>query len=186
MEATSNEEDSGQEWVKTAQPWARFWARIVDITVLSLPVGLVIGILFPTFATSMADKGNSQANLFGLLILPLVLLLDAAIISITGSSIGKSLAGIRVETQAHEKLPMETSLKRNLLLWVKGLILGLPLFSLIGYWNGYKEVQESGSTSWDKDTSTQMVDVGGNLVRTSLTAILAILCLAFSNALSRM
>jgi uncharacterized RDD family membrane protein YckC len=156
-----------------ARAWPRFWARLFDIVLYSLPVGLVAGLLAPGLFTSL-PAGRAGDILAGLLALPIVMIIDALVISYFGTSPGKAIAGLKVETFDGKKLSVETSLRRNLLVYLKGLGLGLPVICLVTYSQSYTAVRDDGTASWDDDTGTRVLGSSSNEVRTVLVAVLAL------------
>jgi uncharacterized RDD family membrane protein YckC len=78
------------------------------------------------------------------------------VISFFGTSAGKAIAGLRVQTTDREKLSLEIALRRNLLLYVKGFFLGVPLLILAGYIKSYQDMRERGFTTWDEDTGSRV------------------------------
>lgn len=154
--------------------WARFWARGFDTLIYALPTAFLVGLAFPSFFTGslFTEPGGEYA--LGVLLLPLVMIVDALVIAITGTSPGKAIAGLSVRDSDNNNPSIELSLKRNLLLYIKGLVLGLPLFSLIGYISGYNAMKKNNATSWDESTGTRVYCSDGESSRTVLIAILFI------------
>jgi uncharacterized RDD family membrane protein YckC len=169
-----------------AGPWPRFWARLLDLQLYSIPVILVLALLFPEFVSSKWFEGPGGDFLLGGLCLPFAMAIDATILSMTGSSVGKGIAGIFLASTDGQRLPLERSLVRNAHLWLKGLVLGIPLLALIGYSNGYNDLQNSNSTSWDRDTDSRVYSSSNETWRTWVVAVLAIFLYSVGNTLSRM
>lgn len=167
------EEQQG-DYVAEAWPWARFCARTFDYCLLSLILGGALGFVAPSATDLPIFTGQLGEYLFGLLTLPFALLLDALIQSVIGTTPGKALAGIRVETLDHGLLSLRQSLRRNMLVYLRGFILGLPILVLVGYSNGYRRVSNFQPTSWDEDLGTRVYERGSNIVRTFLTGVLVI------------
>lgn len=168
-----------------ARPWSRFWARQIDIILYSFVGGFLFALAFPASVNAVVELPAGQL-LLGILLLPFVLVLDAAVLSLTGGSIGKLLAGIRLETMNGERPSLETALRRNLILWTRGLWLGLPLLVLIGYSKAYGDVQADGRTVWDEATGTVVADGSGNELRTVLVGAVAIGLMLLDRALASM
>ena len=174
------------EDTRLATAWPRFWARIFDISIYSVPAALLLGIVFPSFFGSSAFQGPAGNLVSGMVILPFSMIIDATIISFFGSSPGKAIAGLYVAGLDQERLSFETSFRRNALVYLKGMVFGLPLFSLIGYVNGQSAIRDHGMTSWDEDTETRVYSSSNNFGRTFLIGILAFIALGLNNALSKM
>ena len=157
-----------------AWPWPRFWARIFDTFLYSVPIGALLGLVFPTLFEADWTQGRFGAYVLGFLALPLVMVLDAAVIAMTGTSPGKAIAGLRVLDLDRQKLTFETAARRNLQVYWKGLAIGIPLLNLVAYGSGYTDVKETGLTTWDQDTDTRVFVVDGSEYRTIFIAVLAI------------
>lgn len=167
-----------------ARPWSRFWARIFDIFLYSFPIGLALGLIFPTLFEASWTQGRAGAYVLGFLALPLVMILDAAVIAMTGTSPGKAIAGLKVRDLDGRKLTFETAARRNLQVYWKGLAIGLPILNLVAYGSGYSAVKEAGLTSWDEDTGTRVLAVEGGEYRIVLIAIFAIGAMAIDRYLA--
>lgn len=168
-----------------ARPWPRFWARIFDVFLYSIPASIILALAFPSFFAA-AESPGANPFIAGMVILPLVMVLDAVIVSLMGTSPGKAIAGLYVAATDESKLNLETSLKRGGLVYLKGLVLGLPLLNLIGYASGYSAVKENGVTSWDQDTDSRVYSSASSGGRTVLVGVLAVFLVGVMNALAKM
>lgn len=168
-----------------ASPWARFWARQIDVVLYSLPAAFALGSLFPTLFVGEAFSRPGGEFVAGMIVLPLGLLIDAVVLGMTGSSPGKALAGIYLATEGAAKVPLGLSLRRSTQMYVQGLVFGIPLIAAIGYIAAHADVKEHGTTKWDRATETNVYAGSNNIVRTVLTGAIALLALGVSNALGR-
>lgn len=155
-----------------AGAWTRLWARALDLTVVSFPIAFLIGILFPTFFAAPVFAGPAGDLLANLFIIPLALIADACIVSIWGRSLGKLVAGLVVRDRNGEKPSLDVALSRNLRVYFRGYVMGIPLLNLVGFVSAYNSVAANGTTSWDDETDTYVVAVGNSTGRTVLTAAL--------------
>ena len=167
-----------------ARAWPRFWARVFDVTIYSLVVGLILGLLFPSLFMATWLQGRGGALLLGVLLLPVIMVVDAAVIAWTGTSPGKAIAGLRVRDINSEKLSLESSLTRNIQVYVKGLVFGLPLLCLIGYSNGFNQVKDGGITAWDEDSESRVIATDPSEWRTFLIGALGIAAIVLDRALA--
>lgn len=172
QEAVETEDD--ESWA-LARPWPRFWARMFDLLIYALPLGFLLGLVFPQLFYMDLFAGQFGELILGMLILPLVMLLDAAVLSIFQTSPGKAIAGLRVVRADGQAMDMEKSINRNLRCYVQGLALGVPLVNLATYIAGYNRVEESGTAAWDDATDTRVWGRTDSGVRTVIVAVLVIL-----------
>src|SRR5262247_3675210 len=72
--------------VKVVRPWIRYWARMFDLTVFSLPVAFGLGVVAPNlFSGLVADQ------LFGISLLFVWVFVEALLLSLFGTTPGKWL-----------------------------------------------------------------------------------------------
>jgi uncharacterized RDD family membrane protein YckC len=162
------------KWLGLATPWARYWARFLDIQINNLALALLVRNFFPVLVSKPIFYGTGGSYILGLLLLPASLILDAACQAIVGTTIGKAITGIRVETIDHRKLSIDVAMRRNLSVYLRGLILGLPLISFAGCLLAYNHIQKYRITTWDAALFTRAYNVGGNIARTTIAAIIMI------------
>lgn len=127
--------------VKQIRPWVRFWARLIDITVVSIFVGLLVGILIPH---------GLDWELFSIFIRIIsAILLEAFLLSTWGMTLGKSLLQVYVRDTQGRKLNFSQAIKRCISAWTWGLGFGIPVVSLILAYMSYERIQETGVARWD-------------------------------------
>lgn len=163
------------ESLDLARPWPRLWARSFDVLVYALPVGMIIGMLFPQLFYYEIFQGPFGDLAAGIVVLPVIMVIDAVIISLTGTSPGKAIAGLRVVTMEARKPSMETSLMRNIRCYFQGLAAGIPLANFITYVLSYQRVREQDTAWWDDATDTRVMSVANDGTRTWAIAICFIL-----------
>ena len=159
--------------IELAKAWPRFWARLLDITILSFPVGMLIGLLFPSLMV-MDLSPRVFEIVVGMIALPLVLVVDALLLSLLGTSPGKAIVGLKVVDMEMRKLSTEAALRRNVLLYLKGLAGGIPLLNLIGYGKGHADLAERGFTTWDEATDSRVIENGYHIARATVAAVVVI------------
>jgi RDD family protein len=76
--------------------------------------------------------------------------LNAALIGFTGSSLGKWLFGVRVDSQDGRPIGFGKALLRELSVWVQGMGLGIPVVNVITFWLSYSRLEKNGATPWDE------------------------------------
>jgi uncharacterized RDD family membrane protein YckC len=135
-----------------AGPWRRFWARIIDLWLLSLPVGLGVGIVLnlisPDFISSI-EKYGSPNYAFGWICLPAVLLAEAIFFGIFGNTPGKALLGLRVTTVGAAKPSFNDYLSRLVGVYWFGLATGFPIISFFTMFRQYNHVTGGRQTGYD-------------------------------------
>ncbi|HBP65400.1 MAG TPA: hypothetical protein DD730_14345 [Desulfosporosinus sp.] len=131
------------------RPWVRFWARMIDLFVVSIFVALLVGVFIPH---------GLGWELFSILIRIIsAILLEAYLLSTWGMTFGKSLLQVCVRDTQGRKLNFSQAIKRCVSAYAWGLGFGLPIVSLIFAYRSYDHIQETGVTKWDLE--------GGSIVR---------------------
>lgn len=134
--------------VKQIRPWVRFCARMIDIIVVSIFVGLLVGIFIPH---------GLGWQLFAIVLRIIsTILLEALLLSTWGMTLGKSLLQVYVRDTQGRKLTFSRAVKRCISALAWGLGFGIPIASLIFAYMSYDQIQEKGVAKWDIE--------GGSLV----------------------
>lgn len=136
------------------RPWVRYWARMLDVLVFSLPSGVVIGVFWPELIAS-SDPGSDWA--LGLIILLVWAFVEPLCLSVFGTTPGKTLFRISLRLRSGQKLDYSAALARSLKVWLRGMGMGLPLVSLFTLIRAYGKLKRGGSTSWDIDWGFEVV-----------------------------
>lgn len=137
----------------TAGLWARYCAKQIDFAWLLLPAAILTFFLFRITLPGLFDWNEEYTGpdvLFGLVTMGLIVCSEAIVVSIFGSSPGKSLAGISLRTEAGKKLRIGKSLIRSLQAFVQGQGLGVPIIALFTQLAAYDAVKKQGIAAWDK------------------------------------
>jgi uncharacterized RDD family membrane protein YckC len=151
---TRAEKSVGSNVSKTAtiRPWVRYWARITDIIIFSLIVGVGFGFLAPElFQDSDFDR------VFGIIAVVFALVLEAICFTVVGSTPGKKFFKINLVTQNGQTLSIGDVIARNFHLWWRGLGCGIPLISLVTLIFAYRDLTSTGTTAWDRDSKVNVV-----------------------------
>lgn len=141
-----------------ATPWPRAFARIFDIWWESILIGGAAGFLLGQYSSAYLHWANQPNSdyLFGLVLLPFVLLFDAVVFRFTGNTPGKAMLGIRVASLRGTPLEFGQYLRRNLTLWWSGLALGIPLANLFTLWRQEKRLRNGQQTSYDEEIGSRV------------------------------
>jgi uncharacterized RDD family membrane protein YckC len=139
----------------TPHPWRRYFARMMDTTLNGGLVFFVIGVgwayfdavKYDRFLSTIGTNPLADAFLTVLFAIPP----NALLMGLTGSSMGKWFFGIRVVGQDAHPIGFVAALSREFDVWLRGLGLGIPLFSLFTMFRGYQTLTNSGSATWDTD-----------------------------------
>jgi len=135
----------------------RIVARWLDALVLGF-LGAVPLVFLWTFVvgpipSELADNRafNTVLGFFGMM------LLDTPCTKFWGRTPGKVLLGLRVVSADGSPISWSRAWERAVLLWAKGLCVGLPLLFLITSAVAMRRVVRTGRASWDEATQTNVV-----------------------------
>lgn len=137
-----------------AGPWRRFFARTIDIWLLTMPVAFASGsLLAPTF--------SENPYTFGLILLPFVMFFEAVISAVFGNSPGKALLAIRVTTIGGGRLSFNDYCRRGVQLYIFGIALGIPFVSLFPMIKQYQNLNAGRPAVYDHGLfSVRVSDLG--------------------------
>lgn len=136
--------------------------------------------------TNELFAGRTGDTLLAVLLLPLAMIWDSLFIALFGTTVGKALIGLRVVGTDGSRLAVGRSLRRSLILYFKGLVMGWPLIWLIGAAGARSDLEKDGHTSWDMASDSRVYAVGGRFERTAAVAVLAICIMGIMQTMSRM
>lgn len=140
-----------------ANRYPRGFARIFDFWLESYVVGVIAVVLFgrnPDFANWISQPGSGIS--FGILCVPLALLLDAGLYQLFGNSPGKAMLGIKVASLTGRPLSFGQYVTRNFSLWLRGFALGMPVIFLFALWRQELRMRSGLQTSYDEKLSTRV------------------------------
>lgn len=136
-----------------ATSWPRFFARIFDVWWEILFVSFVLGAVLGLYSAGFVEWVNGPTSqLFGILCLPIGLILDAAVYRIIGNTPGKVLLGLKVGTLDGKALSFGQYLGRNFSMWASGLALGFPLINLFTMAHQSGRLGKGQQASYDEPT----------------------------------
>lgn len=134
-----------------ASPSRRFWARLVDIKLLLLLVGLLASalgrLLIPAFALWLAQPGSTIV--FNVVLLPVCLLAEGAVFALFGNTPGKCLFNVKVSTAEGTPPSMRQYQLRQVGVWWYGLGAGVPIIGMITALLQYWRVSDGRATRYD-------------------------------------
>ena len=123
-------------------PWARYWAKMLDVALFSLLAGIPVAIV--------GVQGRAGDVLGWLLFVLAFPLAEGLCVAATTGTPGKALFGIAVTDAAGGKLDLGRAVRRAYLAMAIGLGLAIPFVSLAAMAFGYFDYTRKGSSLWDR------------------------------------
>lgn len=132
-----------------AGPWARWMARIIDLTCIGLLVYAALHKITAYFHFSGSLEKVNEKVMY-ILVLPLLLLAEVVFYELFGTTFGKWLFALRVCDESGRYVSTKMYFKRLLRLWVSGLGMYVPVVSLIAAVIQYRRLNSRGQTTYDE------------------------------------
>ena len=129
--------------------WTRVGARLVDTILLTTAACIL-------FSLAGGALVSGLGMFFPLVLIASTFLMEAGLLCSFGTTPGKALLGITVRTARGEILSWGAALRRSLLVWLRGLGLGYPLFAVILAVFCYLEVKRRGTIIWDREQNLKV------------------------------
>jgi hypothetical protein len=134
---------------------------MLDTTVNGAAAFFVIGVIFyaasPNDAARFFDALGQNRLLDVFLTIIAAMPLNVCLLALTGGTLGKWLFGISVRATDGQRIGTLTAVYREVLVWVKGMGLGVPLVTLFTCGVGCRTLVRTGATSWDKQLGTHVL-----------------------------
>lgn len=137
-------------------PWARFWARQIDLFMVVIISEVVAGLL--GFAGYMGEN-LILAALFGTVVFGIMgVLYETALIAFMGTTVGKALFALSVKDRSGRNLSVSDSFSRawRVLWFGNALYLFFPWATLFVWWSNYKQAKKGAVSPWDKAIGTEI------------------------------
>lgn len=127
------------------RPWTRFFARFIDLSVFAVVLAFFSGIFYPDLFSD-DNLINALIILFGWF------LVEPIFLSVFGATLGKFLFNIKVRDLNGNKPKFHSAFLRSFWVWFRGYGFGIPIVNLFTLNASYKQLKNTGTTSWDKNT----------------------------------
>jgi len=162
------------------RPWVRFWARMLDYTIMGLVLYFLLGIAMFVVAVPVG-----VAAWIGILTPLIWVPIEAWFITMWGSTPGKALLQVSVWNDESKRLPYGKSIHRAFSVWVRGFGLGIPIVNWITMIVAYTKLSSHEITTWDKKipSKVQHHRIGGGRVVLYVIFVIAI-WLAYSSTMT--
>jgi hypothetical protein len=135
-----------QSSVLQVRPWVRYWARMFDISLYAIVIGLMMGAFFPNTIWDKKSELGAQ-----LLIVFSWAFLESLLLSFFGTTPGKALFRIRLSLEGKDSIPFDDAFERSVKVWWRGLGAGVPFVALFTLSRAETVLSRDGITSWDRD-----------------------------------
>ena len=145
----------GFVYVNQMQPWARFFARHLDYMTFTF-VAIIVSMLTFSSVHGILTMTVGQMIIASILLTLVWAFVEAALISVYGTTPGKYLLGIHVADSDGRKPGIAQSLRRSLGVWAMGVGMALPIVGLVAQFLGYRALKRHGVSPWDRLSRTEV------------------------------
>lgn len=138
-------------------PWARFFAREIDLSLYSILWSAVWMLLLRwDLSSTLIGKLFNSYVCFGIM-----LLIEPLLLHLFGTTLGKFIFGIRVLDESGAKFTWWGAFDRTFSVFGSGMGYGIPFYRLWRYWKSYKSCADEERCSWEKEERYTAPDVNG-------------------------
>jgi tetratricopeptide (TPR) repeat protein len=141
--------DTSRPYVEV-RPWPRLLARVIDYFIF---ISVIIFIFKKLLNLPLEFLQTFLLYLAGILIWVPV---EALLLSLFGKTPGKWLLSITISGTGEKKPGFADSLKRSLLVWMCGILAGLPFVNIPGLMIAYHNLTECKTTLWDRKSKCEV------------------------------
>lgn len=136
-------------------PWRRFFARYFDILFNGSIGFFLLGTGFYAFAPQSAERfftaltGPESTAINSFLTILISMPISAAMIGLSGFTLGKALLGVKVVGSEMEPIGLVKAFRREIHVWYAGVGLGIPIVWIVTALFAKRRLANTGSTLWD-------------------------------------
>ncbi len=159
------------ENVPQVRPWVRYWARMLDMFIFSLPIGFLCSVIAPDFILQQGSE-----HILSIVMLFIWVVIEPALLARFGTTPGKWFFKIRLCLSSGEPISYAAALDRSIKIWWRGFGVGIPLVSPVTLVVAYQRLMQNLTTSWDREGGFVVThEKIGNERVVAATIVLAIL-----------
>jgi uncharacterized RDD family membrane protein YckC len=132
----------------TPHPWARYWAKMIDLGAF-----LVLALIVMSMLGWNGESLDIWAWALWVTVFPLA---EALLIAVSSGTPGKAVFGIKITDAQARKLGLKAAILRSYGALVVGSALSLPLLSFVANIFAYRAYGKTGLTRWDRQAGASV------------------------------
>ncbi len=136
-------------------PWRRFFARTLDFTLYSIFVSFVQVVVFHQITSA---QSAFSATIDGIVVLLLMLFVEPLLLTIFGTTPGKAVFGLRLESHEGGKLTYYDAFMRTFGMLKYGMGFQIPFYNIYRHVQSYKACNQGEILPWDELVSYTLKD----------------------------
>jgi len=166
------------------RPWRRYFARQFDITIYGTIWSIILALVF---GTNLLARGLGWLSFLDTMAtFLLMLLIEPLWLHFFGTTPGKALFGLRLETHRGERLTYMDGFERTWGVIGGGFGYGIPIYHVVRLWKSYKSCSAKEQQSWDYFISYSLKDTSPRRTAIFIGAYAAISALSILPAFVQM
>lgn len=139
-------------------PWRRFFARMLDLFIYNVLWSTFLAIGFKVNLVSRSDWANILDSFIAVV---MMLALEPLLLHLFGTTAGKAIFGLRIETANGGHLSYGQGLERTLGVIASGLGFNIPIYNIVRLWKSYNLCMDKEVQPWDYSNSYTIKDTKG-------------------------
>ncbi len=136
-------------------PWRRYLARMLDIFMYDV---LWSAFLAFAFHVNLAARSNPGSLFDSFIAIAVMLFLEPLWLHLLGTTPGKAVFGLKLETSDGRRLSYGEGLVRTWSVIGAGLGYNIPIYNLVRLWKSYRLCSENETQPWDEALSYTLKD----------------------------
>lgn len=148
------------------RPWARFFARKIDIA---------LGFMLLDWVFTFTGYEHYDSTFYqGVFLMLGLLLLEPIFLVLFGATPGKLVLGLQLHARNGESITFRMASTRTVKVLGRGLAFGIPFLQIFSQLNSLRELQRYGETSWDREEGFVMEYYEFHFGRAVLTGVIVV------------
>lgn len=145
----------GDELSQVFHPWRRYFARVLDMSMYTILWSAFIAF---AFHVNLATRSNIGNFLDFFVAIAMMLFLEPLCLHLFGTTPGKAIFGLRIETHDGRLLSYSEGLERTWSVIGVGMGYNIPIYTLVRLWKSYSLCIENEAQPWDVSISYTIKD----------------------------
>lgn len=145
----------GDKLPQVFYPWRRFFARMLDLAIYNMLWSLILIFAFRVIMTNRSNIGSIFDSFVSLAVM---LFLEPLWLCLSGTTPGKAIFGLKIETPEGGRLSYGEAFQRTWAVIRTGMGYNIPVYNLVRLWKSYKICSENETQPWDENISYTIKD----------------------------
>ncbi len=146
---------SEDELLQVFHPWRRYFARLLDMSIYNI---LWSAFLAFVFHLNLASRSNIENFLDTFIAIIIMLFLEPLFLHLFGTTPGKAIFGLKIETPDGRMLSYSEGLERTWRVIGIGMGFNIPIYTLVRLWKSYSLCSDNETQPWDEFISYTIKD----------------------------